>query len=117
MSGARKLGRALAVFVAVWGAWKEAVSFVACAFAMSVLDHAAMELLFVVRGGLWAAAAFGLLRGRAWARPLWLALWVFTSIAMSAWWFATDPMSSSARFAVVSTGAALGVWRSRSEPV
>jgi hypothetical protein len=112
MSG---LWRALAVFVAVWGVWKEAVSLLACAFALPMADHVAIELLFAARGALWAAAAYGLLAGRAWARPLWLGLWLFTSVVMSVWWFATDPMSSSALFAVVSTVAAIGVWRNRLE--
>lgn len=113
MSGRSTGWVVFATGVAVWGAWKEAVSFVACALAMSVLDHAAMEALFLTRGLLWAVAAVGLVMDRAWARPLWLGLWAFTSVLMSVWWFATDPMSSSALFAVVSTGAAWGVWRGR----
>ena len=113
MSGRSTGWVVFATGVALWGAWKEAVSFVACALAMSVLDHAAMEALFLTRGLLWAVVAYGLVADQRWARPLWLGLWAFTSVLMSAWWIATDPMSSSALFAAVSTVAAWGVGRGR----
>lgn len=114
MSAPGSARRTFAAIVALWGAWKEGVSFAACALALSVAEHPAMAALFVSRGVLWLVASVALARGLAWGRPLFLGLWAFTAVGMTAWWLATDPMSSSVLFAVVSTAAAWGVWRDRS---
>lgn len=103
--------RRLVLFVALWGAWKDAVSVVAWGLALPA--SGLVPALLAVRAVAWLWVARGLARGTAGGARGYLALWAITSVGMTAWWVLTDPISAGLLFAAVSTVGAWGVWRGR----